>query len=59
MSVFDLVAGRLGWERVREAKAPTVIESPYVWPAWTQKQPDWTPPTLQGYAAAGYGACSR
>lgn len=55
MSVLDLVARSIGFERVQAVKAAQVVESPYVWPAWTRSQPDWTTPTLQGFAQAGYG----
>jgi HK97 family phage portal protein len=56
MSVFELVARAVGLERAPAAKAAAqVVETPYAWPAWRQGQPDWTSPTLQGFAEAGYG----
>jgi HK97 family phage portal protein len=56
MSVVDLMARAVGLERVKAAAgAPTLVETPWAWPLWRQGQPDWTPPTLQGFAEAGYG----
>lgn len=54
MSVFDLVARAAGWERVKAAAGGALVETPWAFPLWRQGQPDWTPPTLQGFAAAGY-----
>ena len=55
MSVFDLVARAAGFERVVERKATGAVETPWLWPLWRRGQPDWTVPTLQGFAEAGYG----
>jgi len=54
MSVLDLVAGAAGFERVKAAAGDALVETPWVWPLWRQGQPDWTPPTLQGFGQAGY-----
>lgn len=54
MSVLDMIAGRLGWERVPSVKASREVDSPYTWPMWVEGPVQWTLPTLDSYTAEGY-----
>lgn len=54
MSVLDLVANRLGFERAGKAVSGVEVESPYTWPMWAEGDPQWTESTLAGYATEGY-----
>lgn len=54
MSVLDVVAARLGFERWEGKAAAREVESPYTWPVWAEGDPQWTPSTLAGYATEGY-----
>lgn len=54
MSVLDVIAARLGYEREPAPTQAKEIESPYAWPMWADGEPQWTRPSLENYTAEGY-----
>lgn len=54
MSVLDLAARLVGYERDPAPRATKEVEAPYTWPMWAEGEPQWTQPTLESYTAEGY-----
>lgn len=54
MSVLDLAARLVGYERDPAPRASKEVEAPYTWPMWAEGEPQWTQPTLESYTAEGY-----